>query len=291
MTATWPAGVLVGHCTDPIGRTGVTAVLLPEGTVASGEVRGGAPGTREWALLDPHATVDRIDAVVLCGGSAFGLAACDGVVAHLETAGRGWPVGQIARVPIVVGMVIFDLAVGDPHARPTAADGARAAAAATPKEWPETGPIGAGTGATTGKWRGRPQQGGIGAASLTDDVSGAVVACLAVCNAAGDIRDPAAGDPDLPSPTAGLGLAGANTTIGLVVTDAALTKLECSLLARAAHDGLARAVEPVHTASDGDAFVAAATGTATGPADSRRLRVLATRAAEAAVRAAAATPE
>ncbi|HET9691278.1 MAG TPA: P1 family peptidase [Acidimicrobiales bacterium] len=279
----WPGGVRIGHWSDPVGRTGVTAVVLPPGSTASGEVRGGAPGTREWALLDPHATVDRVDAVVLSGGSAFGLAACDGVVTHLAAEGRGWPTSA-GPVPIVVGMVIFDLLVGDPAARPTAAAGAMAAGAAV-EGWPATGAVGAGTGATVAKWRGEPPTpAGLGAASLVD--AGVTVACLVACNALGAIRDPVAGDPGMPpdGPEAAIAGAGENTTVGVVLTDAAISKLDCALLARAAHDGLARAVEPVHTAFDGDAFVAAATGTLS--ADVNRLRIVTTRVVEAAVRAA-----
>src|SRR5690606_13189799 len=145
-------GVRVGHWTDAEARTGCTVVLLPEGTVASGEVRGGAPATREFALLDPTRMVTRLDAVVLSGGSAFGLAAADGVMAHLADAGIGFEtVG--GPVPIVVGMSLYDLAVGDPTVRPTARDGRAAVEAATGGAV-ETGAVGAGTGATVAKWRG-----------------------------------------------------------------------------------------------------------------------------------------
>ncbi|MBO0714936.1 MAG: P1 family peptidase, partial [Acidimicrobiales bacterium] len=145
-------GVLVGHWTDPVGRTGCTVVLLPEGTVASGEVRGGAPGTREWDLLHPGRLVSQVDAVVLCGGSAFGLAACDGVVRWCEEHGRGFPT-PVGPVPIVVGAVLFDLGVGDPKARP-GPDAGYAACATAAAGGVATGRVGAGTGATVAKWRG-----------------------------------------------------------------------------------------------------------------------------------------
>lgn len=254
------AGVRVGHVTDAAGRTGCTVVLLPAGTVASGEVRGGAPGTREWALLDPRRTVDRVDAVVLAGGSAFGLAACDGVVRWCEERGIGWPTAA-GVVPIVVGMVVYDLNVGDPRARPDAVAGYAACVAALPgEEATGHGAVGAGTGASIGKWRGpgfaRPA--GIGSAAIRHgDVT---VAALVVANAIGEPRRL---DEGLRLPSAFTDVtpgSGENTTIGVVVTDARLDKHACLQLAEAAHDGLARAIDPVHTGADGDAFVAAATG-------------------------------
>ncbi|MGC8513065.1 MAG: P1 family peptidase, partial [Acidimicrobiales bacterium] len=182
-------GVAVGHWSDQSALTGCTVVLLPPGAVASGEVRGGAPGTREWALLDPGASVNQVDAVVLTGGSAFGLAACDGVVEWCERDGRGWPT-PVGPVPIVVGMVIYDLSVGDPKVRPGRAEGY--AAAADAKTGPAAltrGRVGAGTGATVGKWRGpgaaRPS--GIGSALVRR--GDLVVAALMVVNALGDPVD------------------------------------------------------------------------------------------------------
>lgn len=257
-------GIRVGHWTDAEAATGCTAVIFPEDTVASGEVRGGAPATREVALLDPLRTVASVDAVVLSGGSAFGLAAADGVVRRLEEDGRGFPV-VVARVPIVVGLCLFDLAVGDPTVRPDAVAGYRAAADASSAEVP-LGLVGAGTGATLGKWRGweavRPG-GLVGAVRRHGEL---VVACLVAVNALGDpIGGASVGvEPDdlaaagwldeEPPPPFG------NTTIGVVATNAQLTKVECHLVSQSAHDGLARSLAPVHTASDGDAFVAAATG-------------------------------
>jgi L-aminopeptidase/D-esterase-like protein len=271
------AGVRVGNWTDTRARTGCTVVLFPAGTVASGEVRGGAPGTREWALLSPERTVARIDAAVLSGGSAFGLAACDGVVAWCEQRGMGvaTPAGP---VPIVVGAVLFDLMTGDPTVRPDAAAGCAACVAARADPF-ALGPVGAGTGATLDKWQGpdglRP--GGLGStAQRQDDL---VVGALVAVNAFGGIHDGKRRDwTDVQSPLPGL----AHTTIGVVATNATLDKVGCLLVAQSAHDGLARALEPVHATVDGDAFVAAAVGGVTAPVD--KVRLLAARAVEDAVR-------
>src|SRR5436190_3207569 len=159
------AGVSVGHWTDSDALTGCTAILLAEEATASGEVRGGAPATREFELLAPHRTVEHVDAVVLAGGSAFGLAACDGVVRWLEEHGRGFPT-PAGRVPIVVGMALFDLAEGDGSVRPGAAEGCAACEAAAPGT-PPSGRVGAGTGATVGTWRGAEhvRPGGLGVAA------------------------------------------------------------------------------------------------------------------------------
>lgn len=294
------AGVRLGHWTDASARTGCTVAILPSGTVASGDVRGGAPGTREWALLDPRRTVDRVDAVVLAGGSAFGLAACDGVVRWCEERGIGWPTGA-GPVPIVVGLVVYDLGVGDPAVRPGPAQGyaacvdALAGASAVGR-----GPVGAGAGATVGKWRGPDafQPAGLGSAVVRYESW--TVAALVVVNALGDLAGPPGGPPRVYSPgvagvlpagpEAGAGASEA-TTIGLVVTDARLDKAQCRLVAESAHDGLARAIDPVHTAADGDAFVAAATGTAeTPPHAVHAIRSLATWVVEAAIRDALVPP-
>ena len=178
-------GVRVGHWTDPVALTGCTVVLLPEGTVASGEVRGGAPGTREFELLRPERLVPHVDAVVLTGGSAFGLAACDGVVRWLEERGRGFPT-RAGRVPIVVGAVLYDLAVGDGSVRPGPDQGYAACVAATDDV--HVGTVGAGTGATVGKWRGpeavRP--GGLGVATASEG-GGLVVTAIVAC-ATGEVE-------------------------------------------------------------------------------------------------------
>jgi L-aminopeptidase/D-esterase-like protein len=278
------AGVRVGHWTDRVARTGCTVVLLPAGTVASGEVRGGAPGTREWELLAPERLVQRIDAVALCGGSAFGLAACDGVVRWCEERGVGLPT-PAGPVPLVVGCVLYDLGVGDPHVRPGPDEGYAACVSATAGAY-ETGQVGAGTGATVGNWRGpgKAWAGGLGTTTLRGEGS-LVVAALIACNAWGEPRGGARAAP----PPVGLPDFMTNTTIGLIVTNAALDKGTCLLLAQSGHDGLARALEPVHTAFDGDALIAAATGevaVAEGPLGIETVRVLAARAVEQAVAAA-----
>ncbi len=248
------AGVDVGHWTEPEALTGCTVVLFPDGTVGSGEVRGGAPATREFALLDPSRMVQRIDAVVLTGGSAFGLASAQGVMEWLAEQGRGFEtVGGV--VPIVVAMGLFDLGVGDGSVRPGTEHGRAAAERATAGPY-EVGAIGAGTGATVAKWRGieHRRPGGL----VTRSVRGPgelVVSTLVAVNSFGE---PGATPDEVV--IGSIGEAFANTTIGVVVTNARLDKLGCHLAAQSAHDGLARAVAPSHTTVDGDAFVVAATG-------------------------------
>ena len=373
-------GVLVGHDTDERRPTGVTVVLLPEGSTAGVAVRGAAPGTRETDLLDPTNTVQTVDAIVLSGGSAFGLAAADGVMGALEEAGRGVDTG-VARVPIVPAAVLFDLFVGDPSVRPDAVAGRRAVTAAVPLLRAERGNVGAGAGATVGKLLGPEgaMRGGIGIASMS--AAGVTMAAVVAVNAVGDVLDPSTGavvagsrpnpssaEPgsgvdvllarlaegaDSPAPDTGggadaadalrtadaadrpgaadaadpLGAAdatdapraasaadaadpsdatdapraasaadaidatdspraaseadalrapgapdpqvgpatGTNTTIGVLVTDAELTKAQANRLASVAHDGLARTIRPAHTTLDGDTLFAAATGTSTVP--------------------------
>jgi len=284
-------GVAVGHWSDPVALTGCTVVVFDPAVVASGEVRGGAPASHEFALLDPASTVPTIDAVVLSGGSAFGLAAAVGVTGVLEEHDRGLPT-MAGRVPIVVGLSLFDLAVGDASVRPGVEQGriAAAEAIAGAGAGSAVGRIGAGTGATASKWRGieRAVPGGlVGALRRDGDL---VVAALVAANPWGDVHGAGYDDepwPELPPPgdtglertadstgaagpgaagpgAAGLGAAGSgattNTTIGVVVTNARLDKLGCHHVARGAHDGLARAITPAHSRVDGDAFVAAATG-------------------------------
>jgi L-aminopeptidase/D-esterase-like protein len=272
------AGSRVGHWTDAAARTGCTVVLLPDGTVASGEVRGGAPATRDFELLAPARTVSRIDAVVLTGGSAFGLAAADGVMRFCEERGMGFatPAGP---VPIVVALGLFDLAVGDPAVRPGADQGYAACAAATAGPV-ELGTVGAGTGATVAKLDPTrpPRPGGLVAARAQagDLRVAALVAVNAVGTPGGDDRsalDLAAARGVASPRVTGTGFG--NTTIGLVATNARLDKLGCHLMAQGAHDGLARALFPAHTRADGDAFVAAATGEAKGGADVDVVRALA----------------
>lgn len=270
-------GVRVGHWTDPGAMTGCTVVLLPEGTVASAEVRGGGPASRELDLLAVDKTVQRVDAVLLTGGSAFGLAAADGVMTALEAAGRGVPT-PAGPVPIVPTLAIFDLAVGRSDVRPRAEHGAAAVAAAATGF--ETGLVGAGVGATVAKIRGldaiRPG-GFVVATARAGDVC---VSALVVVNAFGDVGSPVG----LEAPTAeafAFARPGENTTIGCVVTNARLDKVGCLVLAQGAHDGLARVVVPPHTRYDGDAFVACATGTVDAHVD--LVRWLGVRAVEEAI--------
>jgi L-aminopeptidase/D-esterase-like protein len=266
-------GVRVGHWTDDVGRTGCTVVLLPEGAVASGEVRGGAPGTREFDLLAPERTVTRVDAVVLAGGSAFGLAACDGVVRWCEERGLGFPTAA-GPVPIVVGAVLYDLMVGSASARPGPDEGYAACVVAGAEPF-ATGAVGAGTGATVAKWHGREhaRPGGIGTASMRDGE--VTVGALVAVNAFGD-RLGSAVPAELDA-----GGAFTNTTIGVIATNVALDKVGCLLVAQAGHDGLARALEPAHATVDGDALVAVAVGPVVATVD--QVRILAARAVEQAI--------
>jgi L-aminopeptidase/D-esterase-like protein len=268
-------GVKVGHWTDAKARTGCTAILLPPGTVASGEVRGGAPATREFALLDPLRTVDRVDAIMLCGGSAFGLAAADGAARWLEEHGRGFPT-PAGPVPIVVAAALFDLAVGDAAVRPGPDEG-RAACEDARERAEEEGPIGAGTGATTGRAMSGGRPSGLGGGLERD--GDLVVGALAAVNAFGDLRSADRPPPPKDTPFQ------ENTTLIAVATNARLSKAECMLVAQSCHDGLARALEPVHTQFDGDAAVAAATGQVDAHVEA--VRLLAARAVEDAVRKAA----
>ncbi len=273
-------GVRAGHVTR-VG-TGVTVILFPSGSVGSAEVRGGAPVTREIDLLDPLRTVARVDAVVFAGGSAFGLAAADGVMRYLAERGQGYPTAT-GPVPIVPAACIFDLAETG-GALPTAEDGEAAAVAAARDEPLAVGPLGAGTAATVGKWRGREgaRPGGVGVASTT--VDGAHIAALAVVNAVGDViaadgrvlvgSSAPAGAVAFPTPAPFEEAATrANTTLCVVVTDARLDKAACALVAQSAHDGFARALRPAHTRFDGDLAVAVATGAVETNLD--RLRIAA----------------
>lgn len=276
-------GVLVGHWSDPVAMTGCTVVRLPPGNVASAEVRGGAPATRELDLLVPGRLVRHVDAVVLTGGSAFGLAAADGVARACEGEGIGFPTAA-GPVPIVVGMAIYDLAVGDPAVRPGPEQGAAAWRTAAPGRI-LTGAVGAGTGATVGKWRGTDgtASGGLGAATVAHGAL--TVSALVVVNAAGDVvpagAEPVADLHGLAGGGAGPGL-GTNTTIGVVVTNARLDELGCLAAAQGAHDGLARAIHPPHLSVDGDAVVAVASGSVDGTPD--QVRTLAVVAFAAAIR-------
>ncbi|MGH9168575.1 MAG: P1 family peptidase [Acidimicrobiia bacterium] len=259
-------GIRVGHWTDAEGLTGCTVALAPPGTVGSGEVRGGAPGTRETDLLRPGMLVREVSAVLLTGGSAFGLAAADGVMRWLEERGVGFDTG-VARVPIVPAAVIFDLGVGDARARPGPEAGYAACQAAS--ERVQEGRVGAGTGATVGS--GGRVPGGVGSASVEED--GVTVGALAVVNPFGAVVDqdgrPIAGEvpPEDSHRQPGLWPKGhpTNTTIAVVATDARLNREQAHLLAIAAQDGLASAVRPAHTMWDGDTVFTLATGRAEAP--------------------------
>ncbi len=254
------AGVRVGHHTDTEGITGCTVVLLPEGTVGAYTVVGAAPGTRETQPLDQRNLVGEAHAFVLSGGSAFGLGCADGVVAVLEERGVGFAYGGV-HVPIVPTAILFDLGIGDPRCRPGPDEG-RAATLAADVEF-EEGSVGAGTGATVGKWGGRDHamKGGLGTASAPagDATVGAVVAC----NAAGDVLDSDGGvlagarvEADAPWH---LG-PGESTVLAAVATDAKLDKTSATHIARMAAVGISRAVRPAHTFYDGDIVFVGATG-------------------------------
>lgn len=274
-------GVRVGHWTDVTARTGCTAVVLPAKAVVSGEVRGGAPGTREFDLLAPTRMVEHVDVVMLSGGSAFGLATCDGAMRWCEEHRRGFPTVRGGRVPIVVGAIIFDLAVGNNRVRPDANAGYAACVAAKRGRF-ELGLVGAGTGATIGKVGGpkTTRPGGLGTA--TERLGDLVVSALVVANASGHLRDASAHPLPWAEPMSPL----ENTTIGVIATNASLDKSGCHLMAQSGHGGIARAVDPSHTRFDGDALVAAATGEV--EADVDRVRALAAHVVEAAIRGAVA---
>ncbi|HVR49389.1 MAG TPA: P1 family peptidase [Pseudorhodoferax sp.] len=294
-------GIEVGHFTDTRRPTGCSVVLARGGAVGGVDVRGAAPGTRETDLLAPANLVERVHAVMLAGGSAFGLAAADGAMRWLEEQGVGLD-ARYARVPLVPAAVLFDLPLGDARIRPDAAAGYAACQAAT-RSAPAQGNVGAGAGAMVGKVFGaaRAMKGGIGSASVC--VDGVTVGALVACNPLGDVVDPDTGRVlagartadgralldtrrallagEAPRPI----LAGTNTTLAVLATDAPITKVQAHRLAQAGHDGLARTINPVHTMSDGDTVFALGTGLAalSGPAPG--MMVLATMAAEAVARA------
>jgi L-aminopeptidase/D-esterase-like protein len=291
-------GLQVGHFTLSERLTGCSVVLAPEGAVGAVDVRGAAPGTRETDLLDPANLVDKVHAVLLSGGSAFGLDAASGVVRWLEEHDIGFETGY-GRVPIVPAAVLFDLPLArpgdDPKARPQAEAGYAACQAASTAQ-PAAGNVGAGAGACVGKLFGldRCMKGGIGNASVR--VGPWVVGALVACNAVGDVIDPASGQVLAGARTAdGTGLLdsqrallagergkrplpGTNTTIGVVATNATLTKAQAKRLAMSAHDGLARSIRPAHTPLDGDTLFALATGTEASSADLMLLTIMAAEA-------------
>lgn len=290
-------GIRVGHFTYPDALTGCTVVIADGAAVGGVDVRGGAPGTVETDLLDPVNTVQRVNAVVLSGGSAFGLAARHGVVRYLEERGDGYRVGPGLVVPIVPGAIIFDLRLSG-GVRPGPDCGYEAAAGASSGSVTE-GSVGAGAGATVGKLHGgtRAMKGGVGTASITLG-SGLVVGAIVAVNAVGDVVDPATGQVvagvrgendelldarrllrgELPSLRPG-----ENTTIGIVATNAHLTKAEATKIAQMAHDGLARAIVPSHTPGDGDTVFSLATGTLAEGFNTGQVGALAAEALAAAI--------
>lgn len=292
-------GLEVGHFTDTRRPTGCSVILARSGATAGVDVRGAAPGTRETDLLDPSNLVEKIHAILLGGGSAYGLDAATGVMRYLEEHGIGYKTGP-AVVPIVPAAILFDLGIGDPTIRPDAAAGYAACQAASTAP-PTQGSVGAGTGATVGKLFGmaRAMKGGIGTASVR--VGKVTMGAIIAVNAVGDVRDPgtdrllaglrnADGSRSAGSTEAILGgdippslQAGMATTIGVVATDAMLTKAQCRKLAQQSHDGLARAIDPVHTMWDGDTMFALATGASALPGNMLTLGLMAARVTEAAI--------
>jgi L-aminopeptidase/D-esterase-like protein len=273
--------VLVGHATDREGLTGCTAVLFEEPAVVGVDVRGSSPGTRETDRLGPTGTVRRTHALLLTGGSAFGLAATEGVVRFLEESGAGLDVG-VTRIPLVSAAVLFDLVAGSHAARPNHEMGYEAAVSARSGDFAQ-GSVGAGTGATVGKVLGmeRAMKGGLGSASVELD-GGLVVGALAAVNAFGGVRDPDSGKilagPRMEDGTLGDTVKllpeaasrmrwGEDTTLGIVATNAGLSTMQAAKVAQMAHDGLARAIEPVHTTVDGDVVFGASVGRAEAATD------------------------
>lgn len=294
-------GIRVGHWSDRRGATGCTVVLSTDGAVAGVDVRGAAPGTRETDLLRPGNLVDRVHAVVLAGGSAFGLAAADGVMRYLAERGVGFPV-RSAVVPIVPAAILLDLGIGRP-VYPDAAAGYTAARRATSGRVAE-GSVGAGTGATVAKLAGpdRMLKGGLGTASERLG-TGVIIGAIAAVNALGTVRDPrtgrivAAPRADRPgafidvervlrtgTPWRERTLAPENTTLGLIATNAVLTKEQANRLATVCQDAFARTIWPAHTRADGDTVFALATGaTEIDAAGYLALEAMACRALERAV--------
>ncbi|MDE0314128.1 MAG: P1 family peptidase [Candidatus Poribacteria bacterium] len=267
-------GIKVGHATDTTARTGCTVILCPEGATAGVDVRGAAPGSRETEAIRPGRLIQKVHAILLTGGSAFGLDAAGGVVQYLEEKGVGFPAGTV-RVPIVPAAVIFDLHVGDARVRPDREMGYQACVNAT-TEPVAMGTVGAGTGATVGKAPGvTPASGGVGSACRHLN-SGLIVVALVVVNALGNVVNPTTGEivaggkengcfVDITERLLDASITSwTNTTIGVVATNATLSVAEATRVAEMAHDGMARAIRPSHTMFDGDTLFTLATGTHTG---------------------------
>ena len=267
-------GIKVGHATNPTARTGCTVILCEEGATAGVDVRGSAPGTRETEAIRPGRLVQKVHAVLLTGGSAFGLDAASGVVQYLEERNVGFLAGP-GRVPIVPAAVIFDLGVGDARVRPDRRMGYAACINASDEPVP-MGPVGAGTGATVGKApRVEASPSGVGSAcwQLTD---GLLVGAIVVVNALGNVVHPKTGEIVAGARENGAFVditerllsgaelfAGTNTTIGVIATNAALSPAEATKVAEMGHDGLARAIRPAHTMFDGDTLFALSIGSHT----------------------------
>lgn len=275
-TLTAVPGIRVGHTTHIPGATGCTVILCPEGTVGGVDQRGGAPGTRETDLLRPMHLVQHVNAIVLSGGSAYGLSTADGVMKYLEQKRIGYPVREFV-VPIVPAAILFDLDIGEPGIRPNDAMGYAACEAAT-TDPVQQGCVGAGTGCRIGMGMGKEYatKGGLGSAAV-DLGDGLIVAALVAVNAVGDVVDEDGqiiAGMRVPGGTGFIGAlnamrsmaritqtpASGNTIIGVVATNARLTKDETNKVAQMAHDGLARAIRPAHTLFDGDTLFALATG-------------------------------
>jgi L-aminopeptidase/D-esterase-like protein len=285
------SGFQVGHWTDPEGRTGCTVVLPPRPNVASCDIRGSSPSSRELTLLDPDRRLTEVHAVLLTGGSAFGLAAADGVVRWLEERGVGYETA-VTPVPIVPAAVVFDLGVGQPGRRPDP-DAGRAACDAATADPMDTGRVGAGTGATIGKWAGFEwhSPGGLGIHSATSE--GAEVSALAVVNAVGDVisedgsvlAGTRAPEPTYRPPPPRARDVPLNTVLAVVAVRAAIDKREARFLASRGSDGITIAVRPAHTRYDGDVVFAVAVPDATRePANVDLLGMLATKAVAGAIR-------
>lgn len=262
-----PQGIQVGHWTDTVGRTGCTVVLAADGAVGGVDVRGAAPSTLGTDALRPGTLVDQVHAVLLAGGSAFGLEAAAGVMRYLEEREVGYELASV-RVPIVAGAVIFDLPIGDPRARPDRDAGYAACTAATDE--PGIGAIGAGIGASVAKGGDGSQirAGGVGIVGAS--AGNASVAAVMVVNSVGGIWDDDRGEwvaEFTAWDRASRLVPGTNTTIGVVVTDAKLTKEQANRIAAVAHDGIARAIRPSHTMYDGDTMFCLATGAVSAPYD------------------------
>lgn len=277
-------GIRAGHFTDKRRPTGCTVLIFEKGAVAGVDVRGSAPGTRETDLLNPINTVQHVNAIVLSGGSAFGLATANGVMRYLEEQHVGYAVGNLV-VPIVPAAILYDLGMGDSTIRPDAESGYRACLAASRGPIGE-GNVGAGAGALAGQMFGqkRAMKSGLGTASVKIPGTSLVVAAIVAANPAGDVRDPHTGAILAGARTEdGKGFAdtmgqilngyrvrirpGTHTTIGVVATNAKFGKPEATKIAQMAHDGLARTINPVHTPHDGDVLFAACTGTIEEPMD------------------------